>query len=432
MNVFGIGNCGAIPGHLIPDYATVVREGFRGLVSRFRELQKTASPAHRDFLEALITTCEAAPRFTSRYTELAEKTAEAERDPDARPSFTRSRDLPEGPLGTGREFPEAVQSLWFTHMLVMAQESYPGPGLSPGRVDQYLYPYYQADLDAGRITREQAREILSAGSSSTTTPTTTWAGWAPTRASTPASASSSPWAACGPDGEDPRNDLTCLMLDVIEDMNLLEPKPNVRFHQEPADRCSTGWWTWSARRRARPSCSTSTRPRCAALPGPDCPRTELWDYAPVGCLENTLQGNDRSGTVDVNLNLAKAVELVFGRRPGPAGWQADRARRPATRALRILRAFQDAYHAQLAPSAGIASSRGQRQADAIRAEFEPTPYLSALVGGCAESGKDVTAGGPRFNFITVEGVAFATAVDSLAAVKKLVFDEQNGAPWTNW
>jgi formate C-acetyltransferase len=63
------------------------------------------------------------------------------------------------------------------------------------------------------------------------------------------------------------------------------------------------------------------------------------------------------------------------------------------------------------------------EADRIRAELEPTPYLSTLVGGCAESGKDVTQGGARHSYITVEGVAFATAADSLAAVKKLVYED---------
>jgi len=119
-------------------------------------------------------------------------------------------------------------------MLVMAAESYPGPGLSPGRIDQYLYPYYQGDLAAGRLDREQARELLHANGSSTTTPTTNQAASALTRASTPASASSSP-RRHRPDGEDASNDLTRLMLDVIEDMNLLEPKPNIRLHQKTPD-----------------------------------------------------------------------------------------------------------------------------------------------------------------------------------------------------
>ena len=122
-------------------------------------------------------------------------------------------------------------------MLLMAAESYPGPGVSPGRVDQYLYPYYQADLEAGRLTREQAKEwlrvLVDQAQLCLRLP---GLDRARTRASTPPSASSSRWAAWTQQGNDASNDLTYLMLDVIEEMNLLEPKPNVRIHARTPDR----------------------------------------------------------------------------------------------------------------------------------------------------------------------------------------------------
>ncbi|MCX7856245.1 MAG: hypothetical protein N2556_09815, partial [Anaerolineae bacterium] len=149
----------------------------------------------------------------------------------------------------------------------------------------------------------------------------------------------------------------------------------------------------------------------------------LWDYAPVGCLENTLQGCDRSGTVDVNLNIAKAVELVLHDGRDAATGEQIGPRTGDPRAFATFDQFFDAFKRQLKAilEALIAAND---IADTGRARFEPTPYLSALVDGCLESGRDITAGGARYNFITVEGVALATAADSLAAIKKLVYDEK--------
>jgi len=418
----GIGNCGAIPGHLIPDYATVVRLGFKGLTDRFRALQAGATAPHREFLDALITACASAPALTERYAQEAERQAddaEAERRTEL---LELARILRKVPWEPAESFHEAVQSLWFAHLLVMAAESYPGPGLSPGRVDQYLYQYYKADLDAGRLTRERAREVLQCwfikhnyaydfmGRVGTTQGINSGFGQLITL------------GGCGPEGEDLSNDLTLLLLDVIEDMNLLEPKPNIRLHHETGAGVLDRVVELVARAQGSPFLMNFDELSMRALKWAGLPEAGLWDYAPVGCLENTFQGNDRSGTVDVNLNLAKAVELTLGNGRDLRARLRLGPRTGDPRKFHSFGRFRDAFFTQLQHLID-AIAAAANEADAIRAKFEPTPYLSALVRGCAESGKDVSAGGPEHNFITLEAVAFATAVDSLAAVKKLVYDE---------
>jgi formate C-acetyltransferase len=153
------------------------------------------------------------------------------------------------------------------------------------------------------------------------------------------------------------------------------------------------------------------------------PEEDLWDYAPVGCLENTLQGNDRSGTVDVNLNIAKAVELTLhSGRDAVSGEQVG----PHTGDPHTFATFDqllEAFKIQLKAILELLIDAND-VADTGRARFEPTPYVSALVDGCLESGVDITAGGARYNFITVEGIALATAADSLTAIQKLVYDKR--------
>jgi formate C-acetyltransferase len=160
----------------------------------------------------------------------------------------------------------------------------------------------------------------------------------------------------------------------------------------------------------------------AALRWAGLPEDRLWDYTPVGCLENTLAGDDRSGTVDVNLNLAKAVELVLNDGRDLASGKQIGPKTGDPRAFTSFEAFFGAFKAQLRHLLEWMIHVND-MADAGRARWEPVPYMSGIVGGCLQSGKDSNAGGATYNFLTVEGVALATAADSLSAVKKLVFDD---------
>ena len=234
LNELGVGNCGAVPGHLIPNYPKVLRLGFRGIAAELEEMQRAEKDrSKRDFLRALLICCQAAQAFAGRYAEEAERLAEQEpdgqRQAELREIARICRKVPWEPAET---FHEALQSLWFAHMLVMAAESYPGPGLSPGRIDQYLYPYYQGDLAAGRLDREQARELLQCYWLKHNYAYDYQGRVGPNQGINSGFGQLITLGGIGPDGEDASNDLTWLMLDVIEDMNLLEPKPNIRLHQK--------------------------------------------------------------------------------------------------------------------------------------------------------------------------------------------------------
>ncbi|MCX5772830.1 MAG: hypothetical protein NTZ09_21515, partial [Candidatus Hydrogenedentes bacterium] len=418
----GIGNCGAVPGHLIPDYAKVLRVGFRGIVDEVRrEQQIEPDKTKRAVLESFAIAGLASRELAVRYAAEAERQA-AEAVP-ARAAELREiakvcRNVPWAPADT---FWEAVQSLWLTHMLVLTSESYPGAGVSFGRIDQYLWPYYERDVESGRLTREDARELLrcffikanyaydyqgrigrNQGINSSFGQLITLAG-------------------CGRDGEDASNELTYLLLDVIEEMNLLEPKPNVRLHEKTPDRLLMRVCGLIGRTQGAPFLLNFDETSMRGLRWEGLPEDDLWDYGAVGCLENTRQGDDRSGTVDVNLNLAKAVELtLFQGRDQASGRQVG----PVTADPRSMGSWEDfegAFRGQLSFCVRRLVDLNN-EADTTRAMYEPMPYLSGLVGGCIEKRRDVTAGGARFNFITVEGVALATAADSLSAVKRLVFE----------
>lgn len=420
----GIGNCGAVPGHLIPDYPKVLRGGFKGIAQEIRrELAAEKDNEKRATLGAFLISCEATREFAARYameTERQAKTASPDRAGELREIARICLKAPWEPAET---FHEALQSLWFTHMLVLVCESYPGAGTSFGRFDQYLWPYLHADLAAGRITLDQARELLrcfwikpnyaydyqgrigrNQGINSSFGQLITLSG-------------------CGPTGDDLSNDLTYVCLDVIEEMNLLEPKPNVRLHAKTPDRLLKCVCQILAKAQGAPFLLNFDEHSMKGLRWQGLPEEELWDYAPVGCLENTRQGDDRSGTVDVNFNLAKPVELtLFQGRDLASGAQIG-PQTPDVRGMKEWEEFERAFRRQLSACLHRLMELNNL-ADTVRALYEPTPYLSCLVGGCIEKRKDITQGGARYNFITVEGVALATAADSLLAMKCLVFEEK--------
>jgi trans-4-hydroxy-L-proline dehydratase len=425
LNSLGVGNCGAVPGHLVPDYRKALRVGWKGIRDEAQALllEPGITIEQRDLARAVVICADAVPLLMERYAVEADHQASTETDQvrqkELREIARICRKVPWLPPET---FPEALQSLWTTHMLAMVAESYPGPGLSPGRVDQYLYSYYKRDLDAGRLTRDQAKEWLQC----------LWIkhnyaydfqGWTGTNQGINASFGQLiTLAGVDAGGNDASNDLTYLMLDVIEEMNLLEPKPNIRIHARTSDRLLERIVDMVAKAQGSPFLINFDENSIAGLRWEGLPEDRLWDYAPVGCLENTLQGCDRSGTVDVNLNLAKAVELGLNDGRDMASGRQIGPRTGDPRLFTSFDQFLGAFKTQLRHMLEEII-RVNDLADAGRARWEPVPYLSALVDGCLDSGKDSNAGGARYNFLTVEGVALATAADSLAAVKKLVFED---------
>ncbi len=162
-------------------------------------------------------------------------------------------------------------------------------------------------------------------------------------------------------------------------------------------------------------------------------KDNVFDYAPVGCLENTMVGNDRSGTVDNNLNLLKAVELALtGGKDliafhDPMTGKTEKLRQDGPKTgepaeISSWEAFWAAYKVQTQYIIKRCVDLYERS-ESIRAKYFSTPYLSCLVEGCAENGIDITQGGAKINLTTLEAVTFATTVDSLLAIKYLVFDE---------
>jgi formate C-acetyltransferase len=426
----------------------VIKAGFAGihrdLQILYNELSKEDKQGPKGAqLKAMLTAATLPRDLAAKYRELCQALAVNETDSQRRKELTLiAENLSIVPWEPPQTFWQSLQALWLAHMLVMADENYPGPGTSFGRIDQYLYPLWQKSLDEG-MDREFGKEILKCFWIHANTAYDFMIRTGGNQGITAGYGQLITVGGLGPNGQDMTNDLTYAILEVIDEMSpILEPKPNVRLHRSTPEPLMDKVVEMVAKSQGAPFLLNFDERSMAGmlLQAKQAGIEDLihagnvHEYAPVGCLENTMCGNDRSGTVDCNLNLLKAVEVALtgGYDMHPytdpmTGVTAPQVRvGPDTGDPTRFASFEDFWDAYKQQTAFIIQKIVDLydRAETLRASYSPTPYLSTLVRGCAEQGKDVTQGGPQIRFVTIEAVTFASTVDSLLAVKYLVFDQQ--------
>jgi pyruvate-formate lyase len=444
----GYGNAGATSGHLIPDYGRILREGWKAVYAELEATFATLPESEKHGkkggqLRAMMTAATMPRDLAVEYSKECTRLAQSDPDPIRKNELLQMADnLTRIPWEPAQNFWEALQSLWLTHMLVMSDENYPGPGVSFGRLDQYLYPLWEKSIQVG-MDPEFGKEILKCFWIHCNTAYDGLIRTGGNQGITAGYGQLFTVSGLGPDGRDMTNDLTYILLDVIDEMSpILEPKPNVRLHRGAPDKLLDRVVEMIASSQGSPFLLNFDERSMAGMmlqarkSGVShlINENNVFEYAPVGCLENTMVGNDRSGTVDANLNLLKAVELALvggydlipftdpmtGKTEPPTRFGADTG--DATQ-FNTWEQFWDAYAAQthhiIRRIVGL-----YERSESIRARYAPTPYVSCLVKGCAWKGLDINEGGAELGYVTIEAVTYATTVDSLLAVKYLVFDQK--------
>ncbi len=444
----GFGNAGATSGHIIPDYGRIIRAGWKSVHSELEQAYAALSPTDQlgkkgGQLRAMLTAATLPRDLAAEYSKECTRLAQAEPEPFRKNELLQMADnLTRVPWEPAQNFWEAVQSLWLTHMLVMADENYPGPGVSFGRLDQYLFPVWEKSIQEG-MDPEFGKELLKCFWLHCNTAYDGMIRTGGNQGITAGYGQLFNLSGLGPDGRDMTNDLTYILLDVIDEMSpILEPKPNVRLHRASPEKLLDRVVEMIASSQGSPFLLNFDERSMAGMllearksGVPDLiNENNVFDYASVGCLENTMVGNDRSGTVDANLNLLKAVELtltggydllpftdgITGKTDKPQRWGE-----PTGDPLQFAtwEQFWQAYAAQTRHIIRRIVELYERS-ESIRAKYAPTPYVSCLVRGCAQKALDINEGGSELGYVTIEAVTYATTVDSLLAVKYLVYDEK--------
>ncbi len=444
----GYGNAGATSGHVIPGYDKALRIGWKGIYAELNRFYENLTAEEKNGpkgaqLRAMMTAATMPRDLAAKYSTLCRRKAENETDTNRKNELLQmAGNLEKVPWEPAETFWEAVQALWLTHMLVMSDENYPGPGVSFGRIDQYLLPYWEKSLANG-MDREFGKEILKTFWIHANTAYDAMIRVGANQGITAGYGQLITLSGMGPGGKDATNDLTYAILEVIDEMSpILEPKPNVRLHRNSPEKLLDKLIDMISDSQGSPFLINFDERSMAGLMREAekgqfehlITKDNIHDYAPVGCLENTMTGNDRSGTVDNNLNLLKAVELALTNGKDmnmfvdPITGKKEKIRQdgPKTGDATKFKTWEEFKTAYIRQTEYIVKKIVDlyEKSESIRAKYNPTPYLSCLVKGCAEKGMDITQGGAEISFTTIEAVTYATTVDSLLAIKHLVFDKK--------
>ena len=395
-------------GHILPGYDRLMQTGFVGLVEEGREAVKRHTGVHREFAQAMLITNEAALAYIGRYADLAERMCREAADPLCRRNLGRiAESCRHLTHGTPRNFFDALQLLWFAQEMMMVENVPASESL--GRMDVYLAPFYEKDRREGTLTYEEASELLDA----------LWIKLSGNLHSYQAVTVSGTNA----DGSTFENDLTYLIMQSTRKLMFDQPLIDFRY----TDHMSRRLWN-----EVVALIKTGT-----GFPGifydPICIRAkestgqtpeDARNYAIIGCVETGLPGHEYTPTELVHLNWPKLFELMFNH--GHATMQDFYAPLFEDRDLDSIATFQEFYDwfkSEMEQFTALA----MRSIELIETMIPwcfPTPYLSSLMVGCYEKGMDVTGGPCRYNNTGVSTCGLATAVDSLAAIKKVVYDDR--------
>ncbi|MBI4763563.1 MAG: hypothetical protein HY787_03020 [Deltaproteobacteria bacterium] len=410
------------------DYPRVLNQGLGAIIKeveqRMGELAVSHDNAQRiNFYRAELIALRAVVKLAHRYADLAAEMSAGEADPGRKRELQEisevCRWVPENPA---RTFREALQSFWLIHCCLFIEQS--GCGYSPGRFGQYMDPFFKKDIKDGRMNREEAVNLLSflfikqqelglyrgllyfKQASAHTGQTITVGGLTP-------------------NGEDATSDLDYMLLDVQRQMKNIQPTISLFYHNnlkedflfKAVELIRTGV--------GQPQFMNNdiTIQRLLDLFGPQgLTVQEARDCCNFGCVSTGVAGRV-GGPIEGEISIAKAFELALndgkdpltGEQIGPSTGEAEK--------FGCYEELFEAFRKQLEFTMTLARRHGII-GDAITAEILPLPLRSSLIQGCIERGTDVWEGGAKYCSSMLISVGGVDAANSLAAIKKLVFEDR--------
>ncbi len=406
--------------HHCPGYTEFLRTGVNGILARVSNRRRAGgTPEQMTFLEAVERSARALLRVAARFAERADDMLRTETDPDARRCLeqvrTAARHVPAEPP---RTFYEGLAALWFLREALASLE---GIGISVvGHLDRQLIDLYRADLQAGRLTEDEARDLLARWMLPTDLK------FHVTDNPWPETSTCMELGGCDAAGNTVFNELTRLILEVHRDQHRLNPKPNCRFSASSpqayleliAANVLAGHNNFALLNDdiLIPACVRAGKSEAEARL-----------YVNGGCQETIVEGVEHSAGAYYYFNLARTLDLCLQ----PLVFEPQHERRPDLEALlptAIADAADfDAFYARFMGDLRRILGLGAgwlRELGHLTPEVQPCPLFSATLAGCVEQARDYTAGGARYNSSGLALVGFSTVVDSLAAVQRAVFVEK--------
>ena len=412
-------------GHVTVKYWEVLETGFEGIMEKARKELDGCSVGDGNyarkshFLEAVILSCKAVIDYAGRYAKLAQEMAAQTSDPVRKQElFVIAENCSRVPAKGAQNFYEACQSFWFVQQLLQMESS--GHSISTGRFDQYMYPYYKKDMEAGTITREFAQELMDC----------IWVKLNDLNKCRDA-ASAEGFAGYSlfqnliaggqnKEGEDVTNDLSVMCIQASMHVHLPAPSLSVRvwngspheFLIKAAELTRTGIGL---------PAYYNDEVIIPALQNRGLSLEDAREYNIIGCVEPQKAGKTEGWHDAAFFNMCRPLELVFsngmdkGEMVGiPTGDVTQ---------MKTFDEFFDAYKKQMEYCISLLVN-ADNAIDVAHAERCPLPFLSCMIDDCLKEGKSVQEGGAVYNFTGPQGFGIANMADGLFAIRKLVYEDK--------
>jgi len=391
-------------------------------INHLSHLNDDAGAEKIDQLQAMSLTADAVITFAMRHSHEAKRLADLENEPGRKKELLKISHICSIVPGEKPDsFQAALQYYWFVHLGVIIELN-TWDSFNPGRLDQHLWPFYKKDLEKGIINKEQARELLQAF----------WIKFnnqpAPPKVGVTAQESNTYTDFClinlaglNADGQDASNELTYLILDVIEEMRLLQPSSMVQISHKTPDQVLTRALNIIKTGYGQPSLF-NTDAIIKELMRQGKTIEDARSGGASGCVESGAFGKE-SYILTGYFNLPKILEITLNNGTDPRTGKLIGLATGAAHTFKSYEQFYAAYEKQINHFVDI-KINGNLIIEQLWADFLPAPFLSLLIDDCISTGLDYNRGGARYNTAYIQGVGLGTATDSLTAIKYHVYDLQ--------
>ncbi len=374
-------------------------------------------------LKAMDICCDAVIILGERYHEMAVEKAAAETDPKRKAELEQiAKNLEVVPAHKPQTFWQAIQLYWFTHLAVTTELN-PWDAFSPGRLDQHLNPYYEADVEAGILDDEHALELLEClWVKFYNQPAPVKVGITLKESATYTDFANINTGGVTPEGKNGVNNVSYLILDCMDEMKLVQPNSNVTISKKTPQKFLKRACEISRKGWGQPA-FYNTEAQITELINAGKSLEDARRGGSSGCVETGAWGNEAyilTGYMNIpkifQLTLFNGFDEYSGKQLGlQLGYAKD---------FKTFDELWTAFKKQLKHFVDI-KIRGNNVIERLYAEEMPAPCLSVVTNDCISNAKDYNAGGARYNTNYIQGVGIGTVTDCVASVKYNVFDEKN-------
>ncbi|MDP6637344.1 MAG: glycyl radical protein [Phycisphaerae bacterium] len=417
------------PGHAILD-DKIYHQGLLDIKTRITEHLNELDPLNdpraydkREELKAMAICIDAVILLANRHADLAEQMAGQEPDTTRKAELEKIADICRHvPANAPRTFQEALQSYWFVHLGVITELN-TWDSFNPGRLDQHLDPFYRKEAAAGTLTRNDAEELLGCfWVKFNNEPAPPKVGVTEEQSGTYQDFALINVGGLTPDGEDAVNDVSHLILDVVEDMQLIQPSACIQLA-----RANPPEFLERACKVARTGLGQPSMFNMdlivQEMRNAGKSLSDARAGGPSGCVTVSAFGKE-SCTLTGYMNWPKVLELVWNDGVDPASGKQIGPQTGDARTFESFDQFFEAYQTQLKYFVDLKIA-GNNFIERLFATTMPAPFMSVVMNDCVDQATDYHNGGARYNPTYIQGVGLGTLTDAMAAVKLHVFDEKN-------